>query len=312
MGSLPLHRSFALLCLSLFALLNTAPALRAADPGREFFEKKIRPILVEHCYRCHSMATKQRGGLTLDSRDGLRKGGDSGPVVVPGKPNDEPAPASRPLRGGTAHAAQGQAARRRHRRPGEVDRDGRARSAHGRGFHDDETASTCAAGRRFWAFQPPRRHPLPKVKDASWPRGDIDSFLLAALEAKGLRPAADADRRRLLRRRLLRPHRPAADARSRSTPSSATARQTPSRRSSTTCWPRRTSASAGAGTGSTWPAIAESSGGGRSLLVPGRLALSRLRHRRLQRATCRTIASSSSKSPATCCPPPRRSSGAGS
>ena len=140
MGLPPLNRSFALLCLSLFALLAAATALRAADPGREFFEKKIRPILVEHCYRCHSMATKQRGGLTLDSRDGLRKGGDSGPAVRAGQTQRQPAPASRSLCGGTAHAAQGQAARCRHRRPGEMDRDGASRSAHGRGLHDDETA----------------------------------------------------------------------------------------------------------------------------------------------------------------------------
>src|SRR5205823_4515254 len=52
-----------------------------------FFEAKIRPVLVEHCYKCHSTeGKKQQGGLHLDTRDALRKGGDSGPVVVPGKP----------------------------------------------------------------------------------------------------------------------------------------------------------------------------------------------------------------------------------
>jgi hypothetical protein len=55
-------------------------------------------------------------------------------------------------------------------------------------------------GRQFWAYQPPRRHPVPAVKDTDWPRGDIDRFLLARLEASGLRPAADADRATLLRR----------------------------------------------------------------------------------------------------------------
>src|SRR5262249_55723948 len=55
-------------------------------------------------------------------------------------------------------------------------------------------------GRKFWAFRPPRRHPLPAVKDTAWPRSAIDRFLLARLEAKGLRPAADADRATLLRR----------------------------------------------------------------------------------------------------------------
>ena len=55
----------------------------------EFFEKNIRPVLVEHCYKCHSVeAKKLKGGLAMDSRDGLRKGGDSGPAVVPGKPKE--------------------------------------------------------------------------------------------------------------------------------------------------------------------------------------------------------------------------------
>src|SRR5262249_35442548 len=69
------------------------PLLAAADPARgdsphvgiDFFEKKIRPALAENCYRCHSHAAgKHKGGLLLDSRDGIRKGGESGPAVVPG------------------------------------------------------------------------------------------------------------------------------------------------------------------------------------------------------------------------------------
>src|SRR3954451_9377645 len=66
---------------------------QAVDPrGREFFEKTIRPVLVERCYSCHSTAArakkKLRGGLLLDSAEGLRKGGDSGPALVPGKARD--------------------------------------------------------------------------------------------------------------------------------------------------------------------------------------------------------------------------------
>ena len=63
----------------------------AADPaeGVAFFEKKIRPVLVAECYGCHSTekAKKVRGGLALDTREGARKGGDSGPVIVPGSPS---------------------------------------------------------------------------------------------------------------------------------------------------------------------------------------------------------------------------------
>src|SRR5438874_5760282 len=67
--------------------LAAAGSVRAQDAGVEFFEKKVRPVLVEHCYKCHShQAIKHRGGLYVDSRDGLRKGGDTAPAVVPGKP----------------------------------------------------------------------------------------------------------------------------------------------------------------------------------------------------------------------------------
>src|SRR5690606_38990052 len=68
----------------------TAGRLHADDQRQqvEFFETKIRPVLVEHCYECHSADAKSvRGGLLLDSREGTRAGGDSGPAVVPGEPD---------------------------------------------------------------------------------------------------------------------------------------------------------------------------------------------------------------------------------
>ncbi|HTU19832.1 MAG TPA: PSD1 and planctomycete cytochrome C domain-containing protein, partial [Gemmataceae bacterium] len=194
-----LHRSSALMCLCLFALLGGAPVLRAANPKMAFFEKKIRPVLVAHCYRCHSTATKRRGGLALDSREGVRKGGDSGPAVLPGKPNE-----SLLLR--VVRYSEEPRMPPKGKLPDAVVADLEKWIA--MGAPDPRTAAAAAttkpldvsAGRQFWAFQPPRRHPVPKVKDASWPRGDIDAFLLAALEAKELRPAADADRAVLLRR----------------------------------------------------------------------------------------------------------------
>src|SRR5262245_17037094 len=71
------------------SLLWLAP-VRAAEPSRdvvEYFERHVRPVLAEKCYSCHSAsAEKVRGGLLLDTADALRKGGDSGPTVVPGKP----------------------------------------------------------------------------------------------------------------------------------------------------------------------------------------------------------------------------------
>src|SRR5947207_1684050 len=75
---------FPILC----PLLLSAPAF-AQDAAIEFFEKKVRPFLLQHCYSCHSsQANKQRGGLLLDSRAGLLEGGDTGPAIVPGKPAD--------------------------------------------------------------------------------------------------------------------------------------------------------------------------------------------------------------------------------
>src|SRR5262245_45847179 len=72
------------LCL---LLLLAPPAV--ADDGLDFFERKVRPVLAENCYPCHSVAAgKQRGGLSLDTREAVRKGGDHGPAVVPGKPQD--------------------------------------------------------------------------------------------------------------------------------------------------------------------------------------------------------------------------------
>src|SRR5688572_27343520 len=70
------------------ALLGPS-SLFAQDPGVDFFERQVRPVLAEHCYSCHSTsAQKKKGGLLLDARDGLRKGGDSGAALVPGKPAD--------------------------------------------------------------------------------------------------------------------------------------------------------------------------------------------------------------------------------
>src|SRR5256885_13610335 len=67
------------------ALLPVPAAADSVDV--DFFERKIRPVLVEHCYACHStQAKKHKGGLLLDTRDGLRKGGESGPALVPGQP----------------------------------------------------------------------------------------------------------------------------------------------------------------------------------------------------------------------------------
>ena len=79
------------LTLFIAMALGTAASLPAATPeeGLAFFEKRIRPLLEEYCYECHSAdAKKVKGGLRLDSREGWVKGGESGPAIVPGKPDE--------------------------------------------------------------------------------------------------------------------------------------------------------------------------------------------------------------------------------
>lgn len=72
-----------------FGLLSTVVSAADEPTGIEFFEKKIRPVLVQHCYDCHSADAKAlKAGLLLDSRDGWKQGGDSGPAIVPGKPSE--------------------------------------------------------------------------------------------------------------------------------------------------------------------------------------------------------------------------------
>src|SRR3954451_17642965 len=72
-----------------FALLACPlAAAQAATEGDAFFESKVRPILVERCYECHSADKKVKGGLRLDTRDGWAKGGDTGPAIAPGKPKE--------------------------------------------------------------------------------------------------------------------------------------------------------------------------------------------------------------------------------
>src|SRR5918994_1682835 len=70
---------------------TTAPSAGDEPAGVAFFERKIRPVLVAECYSCHSTEAKQvRGNLRLDTREGLLRGGDSGPSIVPGKPKESP------------------------------------------------------------------------------------------------------------------------------------------------------------------------------------------------------------------------------
>ena len=173
-----------------------------------FFEKKIRPVLSSQCYSCHSAtAEKLKGGLLLDTRSGLRAGGDSGANIVPGSPDksllikalrhtddDLKMPPKQKLSASVVTDFEEWV------KMGAPDPRGETA---GGGKTANERAIDIEKGRQFWAFQQPKKVAPPDVKDEAWAKTDVDRFLLAALEAKGLKPVADADPRTLVRRLYL-------------------------------------------------------------------------------------------------------------
>jgi hypothetical protein len=186
----------------------SAPATAAARAvsitlqQEKFFEAKIRPVLVMQCGKCHSSAAeKLRGGLRLDTREGLRSGGDSGPAVVPGNPDESLLIRAIRYRDEELRMPP------KTKLGDEVVADFEAWVKMGAPDPRAEPARTTARpladpakGRAFWSFQQPKKSAPPAVKRADWPRGEIDQFLLAALEARGLSPVGDADLPTLLRR----------------------------------------------------------------------------------------------------------------
>jgi hypothetical protein len=186
-------------------LLLLFPVGAAAAPPTaqeiEFFEQKVRPILVEQCYGCHSQKSAQvKGGLLLDSRDGWKKGGKSGPVIRERNPD-----ASRLIQAirytdkslqmppGNKKLSDTQIADlTTWVRMGAPDpREGNAAL---------DPAVYWARARRHWAFRPVRKPALPAVKDSAWIRTPVDAFILVKLEEHGLRPSPPADKRVLIRR----------------------------------------------------------------------------------------------------------------
>ena len=184
------------------ASADDAPSAKADPALVEFFEGKVRPVLEANCINCHGPG-KQKAGLRLDSRAALMKGGDSGPTIEVGRPE-----ASRLIEA-VNHSADLQMPPKGKLKEGEVAalsrwvRDGAVwpeLTAEVRPGSTAAPGTITAEDRAFWAFRPVEDPPIPPVKDASWPKGAIDRFVLNRLEAKGLRPVAPADRRSLIRR----------------------------------------------------------------------------------------------------------------
>ncbi len=166
-----------------------------SDADLKFFESKIRPVLVKECYKCHSIeAKKSQGGFRLDTRKSLRDGGESGPAIVPGKPEEslliealrhesfEMPPSGRLddaiIEDFVVWIQRGAPDPRR----------GKSRS-------DQSTDSAL-----HWSFQAPVRPSIPQVQNDAWPRTDLDYFILQKQEAAGVRPVDDAHRRVWIRR----------------------------------------------------------------------------------------------------------------
>ena len=253
------------------------------------FARDVRPILEAKCSRCHG-PKKQQSDFRLDEKARAFRGGSEGLAIVPGKPDESPLVAriasDRP-RGG--HAPQG----------GEADRPSRSHSSAPGSTRGRTGPTTPRAKADALGVPGPDPPGLPKVEDEAWPRNPIDRFILARLEAEGLRPSPEADRATLIRRLSLDliglpPTPEEVDAFVADTVAGRLREGW-----STGSWPARTTASAGAGTGSTPPATPTPTASRRTR--PGTSGSIATGSSTPSTATCPTTTSSSSRSPATCC-----------
>lgn len=175
----------------------TAP-LTAAQA--QFFENRIRPVLAQHCYKCHSAAApKVKGGLLLDTRDDLRKGGDSGPCLVPGDP------AKSRLIQAVRYADPDLQMPPKGEKLAETQINDLVAwvkmGAPDPRVGKPERRNPKEESARHWSFLPVSNAAPPAVRSAGGAmRNPIDAFIFARLEAEGMKPSAPADRRTLLRR----------------------------------------------------------------------------------------------------------------
>jgi hypothetical protein len=174
--------------------LGPAPCRCATPltPAELAFERHVRPLLVEHCVGCHG-PKKRMGGLRLDTRAGLVEGGENGPVVKPADPD-----ASRLVQA-VRRTGELKMPPKKKLKQAEVDAVAAWVKA-GAPWPADQTKADEQAWKRHWAFQPVRDQPPPAVKNGCRARTAIDRFVLARLEAMGLAPSPEADRRTLIRR----------------------------------------------------------------------------------------------------------------
>jgi len=193
--------------LPVLAWLAVTAGIQAAEPPKnlEFFEKKIRPVLVDQCFKCHSMnSEKLKGGLHLDTWDGLVTGGETGPAVVPGDPKKSLMMQALRHQDGLKMPPDQKLS---DAVIADFDKWIRLGAPYPQDSDPPKTAAVrekkdidWATARDFWSFQPTHNPATPTVNNANWPRTDLDRFVLSRLEAKGVQPVADADRVTLIRR----------------------------------------------------------------------------------------------------------------
>ncbi|HWE38150.1 MAG TPA: PSD1 and planctomycete cytochrome C domain-containing protein [Isosphaeraceae bacterium] len=200
-----LPAALAALIVSTWVPVVVARAADApSDEQARFFEAKVRPILAGRCQKCHG-PEKQKSGLRLDSRAGALAGGDLGPAVVPGKPDESLLIAAvRQEDDNLKMPPSGKLARE------QIDDLARWVRIGAPWPGADATAAPAPArkgeyqvtdkDRAHWAFRPVQARAVPDVQDRGWVLNPIDAFLLAKLESKGLRPNPPAGRRELIRR----------------------------------------------------------------------------------------------------------------
>ena len=199
--------AITLLCSGTAVLAQEPPKQGGANPesgsaaGVTFFESKIRPVLVKHCYECHSVeAEAAEGGLRVDDRVALRAGGGRGPAVVPRRPE-----ASLLLTAIAHQDADLMMPPKEKPLSADVLSDFREWIEMGApdprsGESEEKAGEWERRGEAFWAYQTPQGSPPPAVEDLTWPRSAIDRFVLRRLDDSHLAPSSDAEPNALLRR----------------------------------------------------------------------------------------------------------------